>query len=160
MGNILVRRDASQPASDVGALSALWRTYAPDRTGVHATIIDYSLSRMELDGQTVAYDFSDASLFAGRGDAQYDVYRHMRRLVSEDWQGHAPMTKVLWLQCVLQRMLAMHAPPDDEPGTAAAHAYDLLVQAEQLAHEAIELSLIHISEPTRRLRGSRMPSSA
>ena len=149
MGNILVRRDASQPASDVGALSALWRTYAPDRTGVHATIIDYSLSRMELDGQTVAYDFSDASLFAGRGDAQYDVYRHMRRLVSEDWQGHAPMTNVLWLQFVLQRMLAMHAPPDDEPGTAAAHAYDLLVQAEQLAHEAIEHAQRHV--PQRRV---------
>ena len=26
--------------------------------------------------------------------------------------------------------------------------------------QAYELSLIHISEPTRRLRGSRMPSSA
>ena len=26
--------------------------------------------------------------------------------------------------------------------------------------EALSLSLIHISEPTRRLRGSRMPSSA
>lgn len=149
MGNILVRRVAAQAASDEGELSPLWRPYAPDRTGVHATIIDYSLSRMDLDGEVVAYDFADASLFAGRGDAQYDVYRQMRHLVSEDWQGHAPMTNVLWLQFVLQRMLAMHAPPDDEQGAAASHAYDLLVQAEQLAHDAIEHEQRHV--PKRRV---------
>ena len=30
----------------------------------------------------------------------------------------------------------------------------------QVSPPAVTLSLIHISEPTRRLRGSRMPSSA
>ena len=32
--------------------------------------------------------------------------------------------------------------------------------ATELVREGLALSLIHISEPTRRLRGSRMPSSA
>ena len=32
--------------------------------------------------------------------------------------------------------------------------------AEESGHAKMMLSLIHISEPTRRLRGSRMPSSA
>ena len=36
----------------------------------------------------------------------------------------------------------------------------LLVESEALLKEAISLSLIHISEPTRRLMASRMPSSA
>ena len=34
------------------------------------------------------------------------------------------------------------------------------MRAQYLDRMDIELSLIHISEPTRRLRGSRMPSSA
>ena len=34
------------------------------------------------------------------------------------------------------------------------------VHFKQLQDKTSELSLIHISEPTRRLRGSRMPSSA
>ena len=37
---------------------------------------------------------------------------------------------------------------------------DELIDQETANQEALELSLIHISEPTRRLRGSRMPSSA
>ena len=44
--------------------------------------------------------------------------------------------------------------------------YDSALRSMKWAHRevrdaaAIKLSLIHISEPTRRLRGSRMPSSA
>ena len=37
---------------------------------------------------------------------------------------------------------------------------NLLMFGRVLAYLAYALSLIHISEPTRRLRGSRMPSSA
>jgi len=49
----------------------------------------------------------------------------------------------------------MHAPPDDEPGTAAAHAYDLFVQAEQLAHEAIEHAQRHVTQRRVSTRSKR-----
>lgn len=113
--------------------------YEPRRTGIHATIIDYSLSRMELEKKIIAYDFSDESLFSGQGDTQYDVYRKMRSLVADQWTAHVPMTNVLWLQFVLQRLLASNAPPRNETEhESETKAYDLLVHAEQLAHEALE----------------------
>ena len=40
------------------------------------------------------------------------------------------------------------------------HPQAELVEIDITDDSALELSLIHISEPTRRLRGSRMPSSA
>ena len=52
---------------------------------------------------------------------------------------------------------AGYSPPDSARGSYA-HG---VTAAEQREGESIDqLSLIHISEPTRRLRGSRMPSSA
>ena len=106
-GNILVRRtqprratrsvsgSAASVPSPATPVDALARRYAPAATQIEATIIDYSLSRMRLDGCVVAYDFRDEELFAGRGDTQYDVYRTMRTLVAGDWAGHHPVTNVL-----------------------------------------------------------------
>ena len=53
-----------------------------------------------------------------------------------------------------QRALGGSAEVIRVPGT-----FELSVACARLA-PAYDLSLIHISEPTRRLRGSRMPSSA
>ncbi|XP_022098270.1 uncharacterized protein LOC110983366 isoform X2 [Acanthaster planci] len=47
--------------------------------GVQAGIIDFTLSRLEKDGCTVYCDLStDETLFTGRGDLQFDVYRKMQ----------------------------------------------------------------------------------
>ena len=71
----------------------------PDRnlgfTGVETTLIDYTLSRADLDsaqddektpqnGSVAYYDLAkDPSIFEGDGEAdyQYDIYRHMRAAV-------------------------------------------------------------------------------
>ena len=63
------------------------------------------------------------------------------------------------------RLLFVHAHPDDESlatGVAIAHhvAAGDEVHVLTCSPRVQVLSLIHISEPTRRLRGSRMPSSA
>ena len=57
--------------------------------------------------------------------------------------------------------------PSSEPAQRLADASLPGTQAELPAYDRsglstgiVHLSLIHISEPTRRLRGSRMPSSA
>lgn len=92
LGNILVRSaPRAAPADDAGP----WAPYSATATGVHATIIDYSLSRIKVDGAVRFYDFSDEALFAGHGDPQYDVYRKMRKLVAGDWQDASPLTNVL-----------------------------------------------------------------
>ena len=75
----------------------------------------------------------------------------MRSLVADQWTAHVPMTNVLWLQFVLQRLLATNAPPLNETEHGSeTKAYDLLVHAEQLAHEALE------SERRRQMPQRRM----
>jgi len=96
MSNVLVRRvDTAQAATPLPPMDTLWTQYGPAATQLQATIIDYSLSRMCIDGTVMAYDFDDEALFTGQGDTQYDVYRTMRGLVAGDWRAYTPLTNVL-----------------------------------------------------------------
>ncbi len=52
----------------------------------------------------------------------------------------------------------MPASREDSPLSSAD--YDILVAGGGMVGAALALSLIHISEPTRQLASSRMPSSA
>lgn len=143
LGNILVTqvpaRRATRSVSGQNALGdlpeRLWHTYEPRAAQIRATIIDYSLSRMIVDGRVLAYDFSDEELFEGQGDSQYDVYRTMRALVASDWQAFQPSTNLLWLHFLAQRLLAAEAPPTEKAEEAA---YTSLLLAEQLAEDAVE----------------------
>ncbi|WFD02622.1 non-specific serine/threonine protein kinase [Malassezia obtusa] len=147
LGNILVtqapprRATRSSSAPTEPALrdlpASLWSLYEPRVAQVRATIIDYSLSRMRIDGAVCAYDFSDPTLFEGQGDTQYDVYRTMRSLVAGDWLAFHPSTNVLWLRFVAQRLLATEEPPEGTDTNEEA-AYSSLLLAEQIADEAIE----------------------
>ncbi|KAI3626011.1 hypothetical protein CBS9595_001372 [Malassezia furfur] len=148
LGNILVTRtptrrttrsmSGAQASVVPEALPAsLWKAYEPRTAHIQATIIDYSLSRMTIDGTVHAYDFADTTLFEGQGDSQYDVYRTMRSLVAGDWQAFHASTNVLWLQFVAQRLLAADVPPSDNDAAEEA-AYTSLLLAEQVAEDAIE----------------------
>lgn len=148
LGNILVARTptrrttrsmsgAKATAVPDALPASLWTAYEPRAAHVQATIIDYSLSRMTIDGTVHAYDFADTTLFEGQGDSQYDVYRTMRSLVAGDWQAFHASTNVLWLQFVAQRLLAADVPPSDAD-TAEEAAYTSLLLAEQVAEDAIE----------------------
>lgn len=137
MGNILVAPAAAHAArSDED--ERVPEVYRPAQAGVRATLIDYTLSRIDAHGETLAYAFDDPALFEGRGDAQYDVYRDMQRLTAGDWQRFHPVTNVLWLHFLVQRLLGAHdAPAEDD--AAEYDAYTSLLICEQLAGEAIEL---------------------
>ena len=129
MGNILVQRVPADNAQEEAPLTHRYGTCA----GVRATVIDYSLSRLTAD-PPLAYLFDDESLFEGKGDPQYDVYRTMKMLVADDWSGSYPITNVLWLQFILQQLLA-----GDEPTNSAEHrAFESLLVAEQLIDESID----------------------
>jgi hypothetical protein len=74
--------------------------------GVHCRLIDFSLSRASI-GQTVFHsDLSaEASLFDGKGDRQFDIYRQMRDICKDEWQRFCPRTNVLWLHYLLDKLL-------------------------------------------------------
>ncbi|KAJ3505662.1 hypothetical protein NLJ89_g7304 [Agrocybe chaxingu] len=77
--------------------------------GVQATIIDLGLSRMDAgdgsDGARVHWTPFDEEVFMGEGDYQFDVYRMMRGLTGGDWESFHPVTNVLWLHYLLQKLL-------------------------------------------------------
>ena len=73
----------------------------------------------------------------------------------------APKKKVTGLiKLQIQAGAANPAPPVGPALGAQGVNIMEFCQAYNAATESQRLSLIHISEPTRRLRGSRMPSSA
>ncbi|KAJ8025700.1 Serine/threonine-protein kinase haspin [Holothuria leucospilota] len=74
--------------------------------GVEASIIDFTLSRLQKDGCTVFCDVSDdATLFIGKGDYQFDIYRKMKRENKNDWETFNPHSNVLWLHYILEKLL-------------------------------------------------------
>uniref|UniRef100_A0A4W4HMU7 Serine/threonine-protein kinase haspin n=1 Tax=Electrophorus electricus TaxID=8005 RepID=A0A4W4HMU7_ELEEL len=76
--------------------------------GVHVNIIDYSLSRLEIDGLTVSCDIAnDEELFMGQGDYQFEIYRLMRKENNNCWSEYNPRSNVLWLHYLADKLLAM-----------------------------------------------------
>jgi serine/threonine-protein kinase haspin len=63
--------------------------------GLRATIIDYTLSRLDYRGTTFFLELKDDGIFDGKDDYQYDIYRMMRTEIGTDWEGFYPKTNVM-----------------------------------------------------------------
>ncbi|KAF8914197.1 hypothetical protein CPB84DRAFT_1758668 [Gymnopilus junonius] len=94
--------------------------------GVQATVIDLGLSRMEAgdggSGDRVHWTPFDEEVFMGDGDYQFDVYRMMKNATGGDWENFHPMTNILWLHYLLQKLLYSKGlkPPSKPRKTKAA----------------------------------------
>ncbi|KAF7686912.1 hypothetical protein HF521_015305 [Silurus meridionalis] len=76
--------------------------------GVHVNIIDYSLSRLEIDGLTVSCDIAnEEELFMGQGDYQFEIYRLMKKENNNCWTDYNPHSNVLWLHYLADKLLTM-----------------------------------------------------
>ncbi|XP_057699502.1 uncharacterized protein haspin [Corythoichthys intestinalis] len=103
-GNILVKTTKQKTERFLlnGAVHSV------ESKGVLVRIIDYSLSRLEIDGLTVSCDISnDEELFIGQGDYQFDIYRNMREENSNNWNNYHPHSNVLWLHYLSSKLLSM-----------------------------------------------------
>ncbi|XP_054460473.1 uncharacterized protein haspin [Anoplopoma fimbria] len=103
-GNVLVKTTKQKTASFLlnGAAHSL------ETKGVLVRVIDYSLSRLEIDDLTVSCDISnDEELFMGQGDYQFDIYRLMRQENGNNWSNYHPHTNVLWLHYLCSKLLSM-----------------------------------------------------
>ncbi|XP_042372809.1 serine/threonine-protein kinase haspin-like, partial [Plectropomus leopardus] len=75
-GNVLVKTTKKKK----GHFLLNGTAHSLETKGVLVSIIDYSLSRLEIDDLTVSCDIStDEELFMGQGDYQFDIYRLMRQ---------------------------------------------------------------------------------
>lgn len=74
--------------------------------GVKATIIDFTLSRMVVNGVHHFNDLSaDDDLFSATGDYQFEIYRFMKTQLNNCWTRFAPYNNILWLHYVIDKML-------------------------------------------------------
>ncbi|KAL9612772.1 MAG: hypothetical protein Q9167_002657 [Letrouitia subvulpina] len=112
LGNICIQKLGDKP-NDSGSV------LVPVTTNLVVTIIDYTLSRATLKDQTTLCNHlsKDPALFRGQGDVQYDIYRYMKRMVTNDkhknkspWTAFVPLTNVAWLYHLLLKLLDKLAP--------------------------------------------------
>ncbi|PWY97423.1 hypothetical protein BCV70DRAFT_202857 [Testicularia cyperi] len=53
------------------------------------------------------YAFSDPSLFQGKGDLQFDVYRRMNLATRAQWAEFHPSTNILWLHYLAEKLVTV-----------------------------------------------------
>ncbi|XP_069553603.1 uncharacterized protein haspin [Brachyistius frenatus] len=103
-GNVLVKTTRQK----MGSFLLNGTTHGVETKGVLVRIIDYSLSRLEIDDLTVSCDIAnDEELFMGQGDYQFDIYRLMRQENGNNWSDYHPHTNVLWLHYLCSKLLSM-----------------------------------------------------
>ncbi|XP_070847887.1 serine-rich adhesin for platelets [Chaetodon trifascialis] len=103
-GNVLVKTTKQKK----GSFLLNGAAHSVETRGVLVRIIDYSLSRLEIDDLTVSCDISkDEELFMGQGDYQFDIYRLMRQENGNNWSTYHPHTNVLWLHYLCSKLLSM-----------------------------------------------------
>ncbi|XP_026160265.1 serine-rich adhesin for platelets isoform X2 [Mastacembelus armatus] len=103
-GNVLVKTTKQK----TGSFLLNEKIHSLETKGVLVRIIDYSLSRLEIDDLTVSCDISkDEELFMGEGDYQFEIYRLMRKENGNNWSEYHPHTNVLWLHYLCSKLLSM-----------------------------------------------------
>ncbi|XP_067354374.1 uncharacterized protein haspin isoform X2 [Channa argus] len=103
-GNVLVKTTKEK----TGSFLLNGTAHSLETKGVLVRIIDYSLSRLEIDELTVSCDISkDEELFMGQGDYQFEIYRMMRKENGNNWTDYHPHTNVLWLHYLCSKLLSM-----------------------------------------------------
>lgn len=86
------------------------KTIAIPSKGVQATIIDYTLSRIQYNNCCLYQDLAaDPELFEAVGDYQFEIYRLMRARTENHWERFEPYTNLLWIHYVLDKIIeAVH----------------------------------------------------
>ncbi|KAL6466348.1 hypothetical protein MHYP_G00241520 [Metynnis hypsauchen] len=121
--------------------------YSVETRGVHVNIIDYSLSRLEIDGLTVSCDIAnDEELFMGQGDYQFDIYRLMKKENNNCWGEYNPHSNVLWLHYLVDKLLTMKYKMKAQSSQQKALKSSLRsFQSEILSYGSATEALLHCS---------------
>lgn len=150
LSNICIAMDQSPEIQEPSGYGLIPRQ---ERTVV-VTIIDYTLSRATLHGGDVIFNpMSDLGIFEGDGevDLQFDIYRHMRELVSApppkgqlptpSWGSYHPVTNVLWLHLLLKKLMALTTTlspsrsPSPSPSLSQPNEEELWLSLRELEKE-------------------------
>ncbi|KAJ3086377.1 Serine/threonine-protein kinase haspin [Quaeritorhiza haematococci] len=78
--------------------------------GIRVSLIDFTLSRLEKDGQVHSFPF-DNSFFEGEGELHFDVYRIMRKILNDEWHRFEPVTNFQWLHYLTRQVVVGKCVP-------------------------------------------------
>ncbi|KAG9296877.1 hypothetical protein G9A89_006832 [Geosiphon pyriformis] len=104
LGNITIKETSKSHIISFCDL-ANGKEYQVPCFGLKAYIIDYTLSRMDIDNEIVHVDIKDEGYFTGEGDYQYDIYRMMLEETNGNWKAFCPKTNVSWLHHLADKLL-------------------------------------------------------
>ncbi|WWD18745.1 hypothetical protein CI109_103199 [Kwoniella shandongensis] len=140
-------------------------------TGVETTIIDFGLSRLDLQsGSTpnAIWTSVPEEVYEGKG-AQWDLYRAMRDRIEGKWEVFHPITNVMWLHYIVRYMLDSKSIRKPRPPQASSRrsrtkativyeqndrAHQMLLQAEKVLSWSVDFDMGGAGKRTRRgLRG-------
>ena len=128
-GNILIKPTTEKTVT----FTVDNKKYCVETEGVKTTIIDFSLSRLTseaVDGCTIFNNLAeDPTLFKGRGDIQFDVYRRMKTENGNSWEKFTPKTNVFWLDYLLAKMSTeVHYKAKKVDFSFSSHFYILYIK--------------------------------
>ncbi|XP_050398344.1 serine/threonine-protein kinase haspin [Patella vulgata] len=102
IGNVLVKRTEDKMKS----FHLNDETVEIESNGVHVCIIDFTMSRLMKDGLVIHCDLADdETLFQGKGDYQFDIYRLMKDHNENKWEAFQPYSNVLWIHYLTDAIL-------------------------------------------------------
>ncbi|GBG88326.1 hypothetical protein CBR_g46893 [Chara braunii] len=108
-GNVLLSRQAE------GVLDyrLQGRNIKVRSAGVLVSLIDFTLSRLEVKGGVLFFDLSrDTELFEGpRRNTQSNTYRWMGDVTKGDWEGRYPQTNGLWIHYLADTLVYQKSFP-------------------------------------------------
>uniref|UniRef100_H2ZHE6 non-specific serine/threonine protein kinase n=1 Tax=Ciona savignyi TaxID=51511 RepID=H2ZHE6_CIOSA len=76
--------------------------------GIQTHIIDFTLSRMTKGKVSLFQDLSnDPDLFKGDSsiDYQFEIYRMIKKELSNDWSQFKPKTNIFWIHYLLDKFI-------------------------------------------------------
>ncbi|XP_050541607.1 putative uncharacterized protein DDB_G0282133 [Daktulosphaira vitifoliae] len=102
IGNILIKKISTK--KQMYRLNEI--EYSLQTSGIKASIIDFTLSRITYSGKQIYNNLSsDPELFTSYGDYQFEIYRMMKEETNEEWSSFKPKTNIYWMHYVLDKLL-------------------------------------------------------
>ncbi|XP_067940981.1 uncharacterized protein [Watersipora subatra] len=120
-GNVLIAQDSTPSITYKFHSTGQQFAYKVDTSGIRVNIIDFTLSRLRKDNETIHFDLADdETLFQGVGDYQFDVYRQMKDVTGNEWKNFHSITNVLWMRYLLDKLIKSKSFPSTRGQTPTA----------------------------------------
>ncbi|CAG7815777.1 unnamed protein product [Allacma fusca] len=103
-GNVLIQ----ETVNIYNVFTITGKFYRVPCCGLTSTIIDFSNSRITVDGNKIVFcDLAndDEQFIEGPDKVQFDVYKRMKRMTRNKWDKYTPKSNVVWIHYLTTKFL-------------------------------------------------------